>query len=275
MSTPGFDAIGPIDPVGHGERGWWGESRRPDTSVAARRMVRPGDTGNAIRDRRWRYRRRRPREEPSCRGQLLLPRDRLTVATPTGTWVLPTPIPDLFWATAGGMGLTGVVTEATVRLIPAPTCWLVVDTERFEDIDDLMAEMESSDEKYRYSVAWVDCPRVGVASVGPSSAGGDHAPVGALGARRPDTVDPSAIPGSGYRCGHPPGSSTGGPSVPSTRCGFARLRATNREHSIALLVLLSSRRRRRLESALRPCRFRPVPVRGGSRASEVIRRAWP
>ena len=57
---------------------------------------------------------------------------RMTVVTPVGAFtVSPEHDPELFWATAGGMGLTGVVVSATLRLIPIETSWIQVDSQRF------------------------------------------------------------------------------------------------------------------------------------------------
>jgi decaprenylphospho-beta-D-ribofuranose 2-oxidase len=83
--------------------------------------------------------------------------ERLEIATPTGRVECgPDKDPDLFWATAGGMGLTGVVTEATLRLIPIETSRMQVDTVKTADLDSCMAVMAESDANHRYSVAWVD-----------------------------------------------------------------------------------------------------------------------
>lgn len=64
--------------------------------------------------------------------------------------------PDLWWATIGGMGLTGLILAAQVQMIPIETSRCRVDTERVSNLDDLMELMDSGDDRYRYSVAWVD-----------------------------------------------------------------------------------------------------------------------
>jgi decaprenylphospho-beta-D-ribofuranose 2-oxidase len=84
--------------------------------------------------------------------------ERLTLQTPNGTFELsPTDDTELFWATAGGMGLTGVITEATLRLRRIETSVMLVEAERAVDIDDVMSRMVDADGRHQYSVAWIDC----------------------------------------------------------------------------------------------------------------------
>jgi decaprenylphospho-beta-D-ribofuranose 2-oxidase len=89
--------------------------------------------------------------------------------------VTPASDPELWWATIGGMGLTGLIVDATVRLLPIETSRCVVDTERIADLDALIERMTATDEAYRYSVAWIDLVATG-ANLGRSVlTSGDHA----------------------------------------------------------------------------------------------------
>jgi decaprenylphospho-beta-D-ribofuranose 2-oxidase len=64
---------------------------------------------------------------------------------------------DLFWATVGGMGLTGFICAAQLRLSPITSAsieMLSIRTANFADTCKVFAETH---DQYRYSVAWVDC----------------------------------------------------------------------------------------------------------------------
>jgi decaprenylphospho-beta-D-ribofuranose 2-oxidase len=82
--------------------------------------------------------------------------DLLTAAGDVRT-VTPESDPALFWGTAGGMGLTGLILRATVQLKKVEASRLAVDTVRTANIDDTMAYLSSTDDDYDYTVAWTDC----------------------------------------------------------------------------------------------------------------------
>lgn len=87
---------------------------------------------------------------------LLLPSGEPRTITPGGD-------PELFRATAGGMGLTGLITRAAVQLTKVETSLVKVDTVRTPDIDETMRVLADSDAKYGYTVAWTDSTATGAA----------------------------------------------------------------------------------------------------------------
>ena len=101
----------------------------------------------------------------------------LTVALPGHDvrHVTPAGDPELFWATTGGLGLTGVVLDATLQAVPVETATARVVTRRAGDLDDLMATMACEDGRYAYAVAWLDGLAPGRATGRGVLSRGDHA----------------------------------------------------------------------------------------------------
>lgn len=64
--------------------------------------------------------------------------------------------PDLFAATIGGMGLTGLVTWLDIALKATPTPDVIEDTRRFARLGDFFKLSPDSDASHEYSVAWID-----------------------------------------------------------------------------------------------------------------------
>jgi decaprenylphospho-beta-D-ribofuranose 2-oxidase len=95
---------------------------------------------------------------------------------------------ELFWATIGGMGLTGVILEATINVLPIETSRCSVDTDRVANLDEVLALMDEGDRYYRYSVAWIDLLAKGARLGRGLLTRGDHATADQL--RPRDAVDP-------------------------------------------------------------------------------------
>jgi FAD/FMN-containing dehydrogenase len=62
-----------------------------------------------------------------------------------------------FDATIGGLGLTGVITHATIQLRRIAGPWMCTETVKFADLDAFFALSESSERDFEYTVAWIDC----------------------------------------------------------------------------------------------------------------------
>ncbi len=65
--------------------------------------------------------------------------------------------PEWFAATAGGLGLTGLITWAEIQLRRIPGPVLDVETIRFANLDEFVTLCAESDRNFEYTVSWVDC----------------------------------------------------------------------------------------------------------------------
>ena len=64
---------------------------------------------------------------------------------------------ELFWATVGGMGLTGIIVRATIAMTHTETAYFVADLDRTENLDETIELFSNgSDDTYDYSSAWFD-----------------------------------------------------------------------------------------------------------------------
>lgn len=71
-------------------------------------------------------------------------------------WVTPQEDPGLFWATAGGMGLTGMVSTLTLRMKKVETSWMSVTHSPARSLDELFDLLDDPAHAAEYSVAWID-----------------------------------------------------------------------------------------------------------------------
>jgi decaprenylphospho-beta-D-ribofuranose 2-oxidase len=81
--------------------------------------------------------------------ELLLPSGEIMTCSPEEN-------EDVFWATVGGIGLTGIILSARIGLQPVESAYILVDYLKAKDLDTALAGMAESDEDYQYSVAWLD-----------------------------------------------------------------------------------------------------------------------
>ena len=64
---------------------------------------------------------------------------------------------DLFRATIGGLGLTGLITWVEFRLKPIASAYIEEELIRFDNLDEFFSISAESDVDFEYTVAWVDC----------------------------------------------------------------------------------------------------------------------
>ncbi|MER7016208.1 FAD-binding oxidoreductase [Saccharopolyspora sp. NPDC000359] len=67
------------------------------------------------------------------------------------------PEAELFWATVAGIGLTGIIVRAKIRMTRTETAYFIADVDRTANLDETIELFsDGSDEKYTYSSAWFD-----------------------------------------------------------------------------------------------------------------------
>ena len=121
----------------------------------------------------------------------------LDLALPSGEVrrVSPAADPELFEATIGGIGLTGVIVRLCLQLMPVPSAHLQVHERRMADIDEFMSELGAARRSATYSVGWIDAlsrgRRFGRGILGTA----EFAPAGETPALRPVRDVPLDFPG--------------------------------------------------------------------------------
>ncbi len=83
---------------------------------------------------------------------------RLELVTPDGIIrrVSPDQDPELFWATVGGMGLTGVIASAEVELEEISTAWVRCETSRYSSLEELGVALTEAGRRWPLTAAWLD-----------------------------------------------------------------------------------------------------------------------
>jgi FAD/FMN-containing dehydrogenase len=73
----------------------------------------------------------------------------------------PATNPDLFCATIGGLGLTGIITWATLRLRRIASSWIDQEIVKFRNLQEFFRLTEESVVRFEHTVSWVDCTATG------------------------------------------------------------------------------------------------------------------
>ncbi|TWF94457.1 FAD-binding oxidoreductase [Saccharopolyspora dendranthemae] len=87
---------------------------------------------------------------------LLTADGEIRTITPNG------PDAELFWATVAGIGLTGIILRASIRMTRTETAYFIADADRTANLDETIELFnDGSDDKYTYSSAWFDSMSTG------------------------------------------------------------------------------------------------------------------
>lgn len=100
--------------------------------------------------------------------ELLVADGRVLHLTPEGS--SEDPDGELFWATVGGMGLTGIILRAKIRMTKTETAYFIADGDLTSGLDETIAfHSDGSEHNYTYSSAWFDAispaPKLGRSAI--------------------------------------------------------------------------------------------------------------
>ena len=82
--------------------------------------------------------------------QLLDSQGNLNILRPVGE------SSEIFWATVGGMGLTGIILSAKIKLIPIQTTFINCKEVRVNNLSEALEIIKVFDKDFLYTVAWID-----------------------------------------------------------------------------------------------------------------------
>jgi len=88
--------------------------------------------------------------------------------------------PELFWATVGGMGMTGIVLSLQLKLVPIDNPFIEMESVRVENLDHFF-EVSAESGDFTHTVSWIDCVTSGAAMGRGIFMRGRYAPTGTRG----------------------------------------------------------------------------------------------
>lgn len=106
----------------------------------------------------------------------------------------PTERPDLFCATIGGLGLTGLITTVTLQLMRIGSAQLLQSMRPFRNVQEFFALSDELDPKHEYTVSWFDCMAQGESRGRGVHFAADHIETGTRKVARPRLINVPITP---------------------------------------------------------------------------------
>lgn len=104
--------------------------------------------------------------------------EQLTLLRTDGSEIVCSPSLEAGWfaATVGGLGLTGLIATARLRLLRVPGAWIDVESTPFESLDAFFELSSRASSRHEYTVSWIDCGGMRNGRTRGIFLSGDHSP---------------------------------------------------------------------------------------------------